>query len=74
MSDTPHAADTPPPPSFEHALARLEALVDTLEHDETTLEEALHAYEEGVALARFCLERLNAAELRVQELRLEEDD
>lgn len=57
--------------SFEQALQRLQSLVTALEEDESSLEEALQAYEEGVQLARHCLERLNTAELRVQELALE---
>lgn len=57
--------------TFEAALQRLEALVEALESDAAGLEEALQAYEEGVTLASYCLERLNAAELRVQELALE---
>ena len=67
----------PPPVSlpenltFEQALQRLEALVETLEDETAGLDEALQAYEEGVLLARFCLERLDTAELRVQELALE---
>lgn len=57
--------------TFEQALQRLEALVETLEDDTAGLEDALRAYEEGVLLARYCLERLDTAELRVQELALE---
>ena len=57
--------------TFKQALQRLEALVEKLDDDEAGLEEALHAYEEGVLLARYCLERLDTAELRVQELALE---
>ena len=57
--------------TFEQALQRLEALVETLEDEAAGLDEALQAYEEGVLLARFCLERLDTAELRVQELALE---
>jgi len=52
-------------------LQRLEALVETLEDEAAGLDEALQAYEEGVLLARYCLERLDTAELRVQELALE---
>ena len=67
----------PPTPSlpedltFEQAVQRLEALVEKLEDDTAGLEEALQAYEEGVLLARYCLQRLDTAELRVQELALE---
>ncbi len=57
--------------TFEQALQRLEALVETLEDETAGLDEALQAYEEGVLLARYCLERLDTAELRVQELALE---
>ncbi len=57
--------------TFEQALQRLEALVETLEDEAAGLDEALQAYEEGVLLARYCLERLDTAELRVQELALE---
>jgi len=57
--------------TFEQALQRLEALVEILEDEAAGLDEALQAYEEGVLLARYCLERLDTAELRVQELALE---
>ncbi len=74
----PETTMSNPPPvtlpenlTFEQALQRLEALVETLEDETAGLDEALQAYEEGVLLARFCLERLDTAELRVQELALE---
>ncbi|NBC18145.1 MAG: exodeoxyribonuclease VII small subunit [Bacteroidetes bacterium] len=57
--------------TFEAALQRLEALVDALEEGDATLDEAVASYEEGVALAQYCLERLDTAEMRVQELALE---
>ncbi|GIV61695.1 MAG: hypothetical protein KatS3mg044_0561 [Rhodothermaceae bacterium] len=60
-------------PTFEEALRRLEEIVALLERDEVGLEEALQVYEEGVHLARRCLQRLEAAELRVQTLRLDTD-
>ena len=74
----PETTMSNPPPvtlpenlTFEQALQRLEAFVEKLEDETAGLEEALQAYEEGVLLARFCLERLDTAELRVQELALE---
>ncbi len=57
--------------TFEETLARLEQIVETLEDEPPALDEALDAYEEGVTLARACLERLEAAELRVEELSID---
>ncbi len=54
--------------SFEAALARLEALVDRLERGDLALEEALAAFEEGVALARRCATQLSDAERRIEVL------
>lgn len=68
MPDVPKLPDDL---SFEQAMHRLESLVAALENGEGGLDEALAAYEEGVGLARYCLDRLAAAELRVQELSLE---
>lgn len=65
------ASELPDDLTFEQAVQRLEALVERLDDDEAGLDEALRAYEEGVRLARYCLDRLDAAELRVQELALE---
>ena len=68
---SPLDAAPPDAVTFEQALSRLEAIVESLEGDLPNLEEALQAYEEGVGLAQLCLERLRRAELRVQELALE---
>ncbi|MEF8816268.1 MAG: exodeoxyribonuclease VII small subunit [Salinibacter sp.] len=54
--------------TFEDTLERLEDIVETLEDDPPSLDEALDAYEEGVALANACLDRLEEAEQRVSEL------
>ncbi len=56
------------PPSFEEAIERLEKLVASLEGGELGLEASVDAYEEGLGLARQCVERLDRAELRVQQL------
>ncbi len=47
-------------------MARLDAIVAQLEEDKLPLEEMLSRYEEGVALARFCGEKLEAAEQKVR--------
>ena len=55
-------------PRFEEALSQLEALVRKLESGELDLEEALSTFEAGVALAKLCSGRLEAAELRIVKL------
>jgi exodeoxyribonuclease VII small subunit len=55
-------------PDFEQTLTELERRVRQLEAGELTLERALQLYEEGVALARTCQERLETAEQRVARL------
>lgn len=57
---------------FEEALKKLESIVDQLEHEMPPLEEALSAYKDGTDLAKACLARLEKAELRIRELRLDE--
>lgn len=59
--------------TFEQAVERLEEIVDTLESDGFALEEALEAHAEGVALARFCMNRLEKAELRIEQLSIQND-
>lgn len=54
------------PRSFEEAMQRLETVVAKLEEDKLPLDEMLANYEEGVTLARFCSEKLEAAEQKVR--------
>ena len=65
---TESASDGATAPRFEEALAQLEALVNKLETGELDLEQALGTFESGVALAKLCSGRLEAAELRIQKL------
>lgn len=51
---------------FEGALTRLEEIVRLLEQGESTLDEALVLFEEGVKLARFCNEKLDEADARIE--------
>jgi len=55
-------------PSFESALEQLEAIVDRLEQGELELEDALRAFEAGVALTRRCAKQLSDAERRIEVL------
>ena len=70
---TPESPLTLPEPSFEKAIARLEEIVGTLESDELDLDSSLKAYEEGVQLAKVCMETLENAELRIEELKIDND-
>ena len=54
--------------SFEEAFERLEAAVTALQDGQMPLEHALQLYEEGMKLAQHCNELLQKAELRVQQL------
>ena len=65
----PASADAAPDqPSFETALEQLEAIVDRLEQGELELEDALRAFEAGVALTRRCAQQLSDAERRIEVL------
>ena len=53
---------------FETSLQELEALVESMERGDLTLEQALAAFERGVELTRACREALDQAEQRVSVL------
>ena len=59
--------------TYEALLQRLEEAVARLEDGELSLEEALAAYQEGVALAAQCQKLLDTAEQRIEELRVAEE-
>ena len=54
--------------TYEQAYAELEGIVAALESGEHTLEEAIAQYERGQALAKYCANLLDKAELEVQQL------
>jgi len=54
--------------TFEEAQKELEGIVRRLETGEAPLDEALKLWERGEELYRFCRERLEAAEGRIEEL------
>ncbi len=54
--------------SFEEAIARLDEIVQRLEAGNIALDESLNLFEEGIGLAKYCSERLDAAEGRLQVL------
>lgn len=54
------------PASFEHAMERLEAIVEQMESGNLPLEDILARYEEGNRLVRHCTEQLSAAGKRIE--------
>lgn len=54
--------------TYEQAYAELERIVSALETGEHTLDEAIAQYERGQALAKYCANMLDKAELKVQQL------
>lgn len=54
--------------TFETAYAQLEDIIRRLESGELPLEDSLALYERGRALAVFCQNTLDKAELRVNQL------
>ncbi len=58
---------------FEEALKKLEDILRKMEEGDMTLEESLKAFEEGIRLSRFCSEKLDEAERKVEILLKNED-
>lgn len=54
--------------TFERALAELEKIVHSMESGELSLEQALATHKRGLELARFCQQRLEAAQQQVKVL------
>jgi exodeoxyribonuclease VII small subunit len=59
---------TPAAPDFERTLAELEETVRRLEAGDLPLEDSLGAFEKGVALVRSLHARLDAVQMRIDEL------
>jgi exodeoxyribonuclease VII small subunit len=51
--------------TFEQALQKLEAIVDTLETNELDLEKALKQFEEGMTLSHYCSQKLEETEKKI---------
>lgn len=52
--------------SFEEALAGLEKSAEMLKSDNTTLEEALHNFEQGIQYYHYCNDILNHAKQQIE--------
>lgn len=55
-----------PKEKFEDALNKLEKIVSKLEDGDIPLEESLKLFEEGIRLSRFCNQKLDEAEKKVE--------
>ncbi len=59
--------------SFEAALLKLEAIVDTMEQGDVPLADLLAKYEEGTKLLKACEARLQEAEIKIEQLKKKKD-
>ncbi|HEX8555997.1 MAG TPA: exodeoxyribonuclease VII small subunit [Sphingomonas sp.] len=57
--------------SFEDALKELERIVARLESGDASLDESITLYERGDRLRARCAERLDAAQARIESIRLD---
>jgi exodeoxyribonuclease VII small subunit len=62
------ARKDPSDKKFESALEELEQVVEQLESGELSLEDSLSAFEKGVGLVRFCNQKLNEVEKKIEML------
>ena len=54
------------PNEFEKAFQNLEKIVQRLEGEELPLDESLQLFEEGIKLSRFCHQRLEEVEKKIE--------
>lgn len=54
---------------FEVALDKLESIVKKLETGESSLDDSIKMFEDGVKLSRFCGEKLDAAQRKIEILK-----
>jgi exodeoxyribonuclease VII small subunit len=59
--------------NFEQALAELEEVVEQLESGALPLDDSLAAFEKGVGLVKFCNQKLNEVEKKVELLLKDKD-
>jgi exodeoxyribonuclease VII small subunit len=59
--------------SFEEALRELEQIVGLLERGDAPLDDSIRLYERGSQLRQRCAERLDAAQARIEAIKLDGD-
>ncbi len=60
-------------PGFEKALKELEGIAVKLEDGEAGLDELIKEFEKGIELAKFCHDKLEEAERKIELLQMGED-
>ena len=63
-----HAEQQELPEQFEEAMKELQGIVQSMENQVLSLDDALRAYERGMLLSRVCQKNLDDAQLQVQVL------
>jgi len=69
----PFVETAPAQLSFEDALVRLEAIVESMESGDVALADLLARFEQGTKLLKVCEARLQEAELRIEQLKKQKD-
>lgn len=54
--------------TFEQAMARLEEIIKSLESDQTSLENSVELFQEGITLTKFCSSKLENIENKVSKI------
>ena len=55
--------------TFEQAVSRLEEIIDIIQNNETTLDESVKLYKEGIDLSVFCGNQLKKTEQEISILK-----
>ena len=54
--------------TFEQAIKRLEEIVDLLENNETSLDDSVELFQEGVQLSQYCSKKLGNVENKASKI------
>ena len=54
--------------TFEQAIKRLEEIVDLLENNETSLDDSVELFQEGVQLSQYCSKKLGNVKNKVSKI------
>ncbi len=72
MKEVTGMSEEKEPQTFEGAMEQLEGVVDKLEEGDVPLEEAIQMFQQGMALSKYCHERLQKVEKQMDQI-LNED-